>query len=570
MRLPKPITRVFPVAVLVAAALAGGVATEATAAPPCQVTYTIVNQWSTGFQAAVNVTNNAAPVTSWTLAFQFPNTQQVTNGWNAVWSQSGPQVTAVNAAWNGNLGTGQTIGLGFVGTWSGSNDLPTYFTLNGAACNGVAQRPTVNLTAPAPNAIYTAPASVPLAATAASTSGGTIAQVQFFDGTTLLGTDTTSPYALNATLAAGSHTLFARALDSTGATADSAVVSVFVRRAGSSGAPALHVTGNRLVDAAGNTVVLHGVNRSGAEFQCVHGFGIFDGPMDAASVTAIASWNVNAVRVPLNEDCWLGLANVQPQFAGANYQTAIKDYVALLHQYGIADVLDLHWSDGVYSGNSSACPDATATCQKPMPDSAHAVDFWRSVATTFAGDPGTVFDLFNEPYPDRATSTLTQAWTCWRDGGTCPGIAYSVAGMQTLINAIRAAGAQNVILLGGLAYSNDMTQWLQFKPTDPAGNLVASWHSYNFNICVSSTCWDQQIAPVAAQVPLVAGEIGENDCAHGYIDTLMTWLDQHSISYLGWTWNTWPCNSGPALITAYDGTPTPFGIGLRDHLRALP
>ena len=99
MRLPKPITRVFPVAVLVAAALAGGVATEATAAPPCQVTYTIVNQWSTGFQAAVNVTNNAAPVTSWTLAFQFPNTQQVTNGWNAVWSQSGPQVTAGNAAW---------------------------------------------------------------------------------------------------------------------------------------------------------------------------------------------------------------------------------------------------------------------------------------------------------------------------------------------------------------------------------------------------------------------------------------------------------------------------------------
>jgi len=570
MRLPSPLTRVLPVVVLAAAALVGGVATQAVAAPPCQVSYTIVNQWPTGFQAAVNVTNNAAPLTSWTLAFQFPNSQQITNGWNAVWSQSGPQVTAANAAWNGNLGTGQTANLGFVGTWSGSNDVPTYFTLNGAACNGAAQRPTVSLTAPAPNAIYTAPASVPLAATAASTSGGTITQVQFYDGTSLLGTDTTSPYALTATLAAGVHTLFARAFDSSGATADSTAVSVFVRRAGSTVAPALHVVGNRLVDAAGATVVLHGVNRSGAEFQCVHGFGIFDGPMDAASVTAIASWNVNAVRVPLNEDCWLGLSNVQAQYAGANYQNAIRSYVALLHQYGIVAILDLHWSDGVYSGNSSACTDATATCQKPMPGTAHAVDFWRSVATTFASDPATVFDLFNEPYPDRATSTLTQAWTCWRDGGTCPGISYSVAGMQTLISAVRAAGAQNVILLGGLAYSNDMTQWLTFKPSDPAGNLAASWHSYNFNLCVTSSCWDQQIAPVAAQVPLVAGEVGENDCAHGYIDTLMTWLDQHGIAYLGWTWNTWPCNSGPALIAAYDGTPTAFGVGLRDHLRALP
>jgi hypothetical protein len=197
--------------------------------------------------------------------------------------------------------------------------------------------------------------------------------VQFLDGSALLGSDTSSPHTLSVTLAAGAHTLVARAVDASGVTAGSAAVSVFVRKAAT---PALHVSGSRLVDAAGNPVVLHGVNRSGAEFPCVHGFGVFDGPMDAASLLAIASWNVNAVRVHLN-------------------------------------------SDGVSSGNSSACADATATCQKPMPDSAHAVDFWRSVAATFAGDPGTVFDLFNEPFPDRATSNLTQAWTCWRDG-SCP------------------------------------------------------------------------------------------------------------------------------------------------------
>jgi hypothetical protein len=49
----------------------------------------------------------------------------------------------------------------------------------------------------------------------------------------------------------------------------------------------------------------------------------------------------------------------------------------------------------------------------------------------------------------------------------------------------------------------------------------------------------------------------------------MKWFDDRGLSYLGWTWNTWDCSSGPSLISNYDGTPTSYGIGLRDHLRAL-
>jgi hypothetical protein len=49
----------------------------------------------------------------------------------------------------------------------------------------------------------------------------------------------------------------------------------------------------------------------------------------------------------------------------------------------------------------------------------------------------------------------------------------------------------------------------------------------------------------------------------------MPFADRHGISYLGWSWNVADCEGEPALITSYDGTPTPFGIGLRDHLRAL-
>jgi endoglucanase len=313
-------------------------------------------------------------------------------------------------------------------------------------------------------------------------------------------------------------------------------------------------------------VTLHGVNRSGAEFACVQGTGIFDGPVDAASVAAIKSWHANAVRVPLNEDCWLALSDVKPAYAGATYQNAIKDYVNLLHQNGLVAILDLHWTHGQYTGNSAGCSDVNATCQKPMPDAQYAPTFWSQVAAAFKGDDSTVFDLFNEPYPDRATAN---GWTCLRDGGTCAGIPYQVAGTQSLVTAVRSAGADNVIMLGGLAYTNDLSQWLAYEPTDPLHNLAASWHSYNFNSCSSSSCWDSQIAPVAAKVPLVAGEIGENDCGHSYVDGLMSWLDQHAASYLAWTWNTWDCSSGPALITAYDGTPTAFGAGIRAHFASF-
>jgi hypothetical protein len=62
---------------------------------------------------------------------------------------------------------------------------------------------------------------------------------------------------------------------------------------------------------------------------------------------------------------------------------------------------------------------------------------------------------------------------------------------------------------------------------------------------------------------------GEHDCAHGYVDRLMPWLDRHGVSYLAWTWNKWDCGGGPALITDFRGAPTTFGVGLQTHFGQL-
>jgi len=58
-------------------------------------------------------------------------------------------------------------------------------------------------------------------------------------------------------------------------------------RAATSGLPGLHVRGNRLVNARGQDVILRGVDRSGTEYACIQGWGIFDGPSDAASIRAM-------------------------------------------------------------------------------------------------------------------------------------------------------------------------------------------------------------------------------------------------------------------------------------------
>jgi hypothetical protein len=268
----------------------------------------------------------------------------------------------------------------------------------------------------------------------------------------------------------------------------------------------------------------------------------------------------------LNEDCWLGTFGTP---SGATYQTEVKNYVDLLVSNGITPLVEMHWNHGQYTGNASACSDVNATCQKPMPDAQYAPTFWTQVATMFKGNNAVIFDLFNEPYPDAANnfSNPTAAWTCLRDGGTCTGITYQVAGMQSLVNAVRATGATNVIMTAGLTWTNDLTQWLTYKPTDPQNAIVASWHSYNFNACVNVTCWDSQIGTVAMQVPVVAGEIGQNTCAHDYIDQVMAWADAHGVGYLAWTWNPWGCTQGNVLITDYNGTPTAgFGEGFRAHL----
>lgn len=332
----------------------------------------------------------------------------------------------------------------------------------------------------------------------------------------------------------------------------------------------IRVEGNHLENDTGVDIDLHGVNRAGTEYACVQGWGIFDGPSDAASIAAMRSWHVNVVRIPLNEDCWLGINGLKPQYSGAAYRDAIVSYVSLLRQAGMYAELALTWgAPGAYQ----------ATYQPDAPDESHSPTMWASMATTFKGDPDVILSPWGE---------TTTGWTCFMRTGCDdeatygPGNAYyETASMQQAVSVMRAKGYKGVIAVPCIDLANacgaidgtnyDGSTWLKSRPSDPDHQLIAEAHVYGKNVCDTVACFTSSMLPIVNTVPLIFGETGESydgtDCSSSYLSTFMHWADVHDVGYVVWTWDTLK-NCG-ALISSYSGTPySALGSWVRTHFAA--
>ena len=347
------------------------------------------------------------------------------------------------------------------------------------------------------------------------------------------------------------------------------------------GAPQPVVDGNRLVDQrSGATFVPRGVNWSSFEYACTQGWGMSSldtlGAADAedSEAAAIATWGANTVRLPLNQDCWLGTrgAPVSDQFderTSQGYRHSVHKFVTALNRQGMVVVLDLH------SRKRIGQPEFGNVA---MPDS-ESLAFWRSISGEYAENPSVMFDAFNEPYSRYdATDSLVfdLTWECWRDGGcqapveddqtaTDGQMTYPVQGVAAVVAEIRDAGAPQPVLLGGLDYANDLSHWLDFAPNDD--QLVASFHSYDFKDCSNATCWNEVLAPIADRVPVLTGELGAEDPTDGYVADYLAWADEHEIGSLFWVWADHPTDP-MALVRDQTGDPTKYGALARRYLRA--
>lgn len=310
---------------------------------------------------------------------------------------------------------------------------------------------------------------------------------------------------------------------------------------------------NKIVDGEGKEVMLIGVNRSGSEYMCAQGRGIFEGPTDKNAILAMKSWGVNIVRITLNETCWLGINGVNKDFSGKSYRGQIRSFVNRLLENKIVPILTLHLA---------APGKQIALGQTPMPNADHSADFWKSVAGVFKNE-NVLFDLYNETYPDKMKDTHN-AWRCWKYGGYCSGFDYKAIGMQDLINVVRKTGAKNIILIGGVGFANSLSKFNEYKVIDPIGNLAISFHMYDFNRCDDIDCIEKEVVPVNETLPIIITEIGEGDCNDRFIKNLLVYFDSKKWGHLGWAWDVW--NNCYGMISDYNGTPRgSYGKRFKEH-----
>jgi hypothetical protein len=295
----------------------------------------------------------------------------------------------------------------------------------------------------------------------------------------------------------------------------------------------------------------------------------------------MSTWHINIVRIPLNEDCWLGINGVNPAYGGTNYQNAIVNYVNLLHSYGMYAELSLMWG---------APGSAQATYQPAAPDEDHSPAMWSGLAATFKNDPNVILAPWGETTVDwqcfmqgcNNEATFSSANGPFDGDGSCGSGCdyYTTAGMNQAVSVMRSAGYNGPIVIPCIQYANicadpasggayDGSTWLLSHPSDPDNQLIAEVHVYGLNACDTATCFSTSVAPIlAAGYPVIFGETGEtyndSDTGTSYIQTFVTWADAHGVGYEAWTWDTW--GSIGSLISDYGGTPNgAYGTYVQQH-----
>jgi endoglucanase len=312
----------------------------------------------------------------------------------------------------------------------------------------------------------------------------------------------------------------------------------------------LTVSANQIV-RDGNPFRFHGVNRDTLEWGPSNWGGCGgDGHFTDRDFDLIRAWKVTAVRLPLSQAGWLGRRCSAGQYAGW-----VDAAVAKANARGMYAILDLHWSD---VQGRAPCDAGCLTGQQNMPD-ADSLVFWRAVAARYANRPGVVFGLYNEPHD--------VSWSCWRDGGctttssasTGSVTTYKAVGMQQLVDAIRAAGASNLVLAGGLDWAYDLSGIGKGYALHGA-NIAYDTHVYTLWHAATGD-WDEHFGALTSRYPVVSTEFGSADCSSDASERLLRYFDApmgkpaNRMSWTIWSWNNPGSCTQPSVIADWNGTP---------------
>jgi endoglucanase len=288
------------------------------------------------------------------------------------------------------------------------------------------------------------------------------------------------------------------------------------------------VDGPTIYDASHKAHLFHGVDRPSLEWDSM---GV---NLSQTDYQLMAAWKANVVRIALNQDFWLADSPAYDD----GYAPLVDAQVQWAEAAGLDVILDLHWSD---KGDYAQMP-----AQQRMAD-AHSATFWSQVAARYKGDGHVLFELYNEPHD--------VSWQVWLSGGPS-GDGFTVAGMQGLYDTVRKAGAENLVLIGGLQFAYDLSGVTTNRVQ--GHNIVWATHPYNQPGKQPSN-WDNGFGTLSSTDPVMATEFGDTkSCGTDYYSSLIPYLDSHHVSWSGWAWFVSGCQF-PSIITDWSGTPSAAG-----------
>ncbi|NJN26928.1 MAG: glycoside hydrolase family 5 protein [Cyclobacteriaceae bacterium] len=295
----------------------------------------------------------------------------------------------------------------------------------------------------------------------------------------------------------------------------------------------LSVSGNKIVNEAGETIVLRGLNAS--DPAKLHR----EGHWDRAYFEEVKKWGANVIRFPVHPDQWRQLGE--------------KEYVQLLDlgvewagELGIYVIIDWH-----SIGNLRTSLYQNDTYDTDLKETYR---FWRTMARQYKSNHTVAFfEFFNEPTVING-QLGTCTWAEWR------------AMMEELILIVRANGASAIPLIAGFNWAYDLTEVMK-NPVNAEGIAYVSHPYPQKRDKPWEEKWTADWGHVAEKYPIVLTEIGFSGAdergAHipvisdeSYGEAIVAYCDKKGISYLVWVFDPqW----APMLFSDWDFTPTRQG-----------
>jgi len=185
---------------------------------------------------------------------------------------------------------------------------------------------------------------------------------------------------------------------------------------------------------------------------------------------------------------------------------------------------------------------------------------WQQLAPMFAGDPGIMFEIMNEPQPLPSVAN----WQAW------------ATAMNAMVAIIRNSGAKNVLLADGLGFA----EYLSGAPTlaDPLNQVAYADHPYPHSAADQTTTgWDAKFGAFAAvtNAPVIVTEWSDENEPNGVFAYCDSNTPQAALSFLNYVQSRnigliglgYDLPNQPAvprdgrIMLDFNGTPSTFANG---------